>query len=126
MKTFICIAAGLLAAAFFADGARALTVSGAGAKPAPGYAAKPVSDTATRHRRGSGLFRNWCAYNCIAVPRCPNGHCLGEHGYSSYAYDEDGPAHYRPDWDASPTDHVGAFVYPFTVQPVTRAFEPVY
>jgi len=126
MKTFICIAAGLLAAVFLADGARALTVSQAGATPAVGYAAKPVADTATRHRRGSGLFRNWCAYNCIAVPRCHDGRCLGEYGYSRYAYDEDLPAHYRPDWDASPTDNLGALVYPLTVQPITRAFEPIY
>jgi hypothetical protein len=126
MKTFICIAAGLLAAVFFADGARAMTVSQAGAKPAVGYAAKPVADTATRHRRGSGLFRNWCAYNCTAVPRCHDGHCLGEYGYSRYAYDEDLPAHYRYDRDATPTDNLGALVYPLTVQPITRAFEPIY
>ena len=126
MKTFICIAAGLLAAVFLADGARALTVSQAGATPAVGYAAKPVADTATRHRRGSGLFRNWCAYNCIAVPRCHDGHCLGEYGYSRYAYDEDLPAHYRYDPDAIPTDNLGALVYPLTVQPITRALEPIY
>ena len=91
-----------------------------------GYAAKPVADTATRHRRGSGLFRNWCAYNCIAVPRCHDGRCLGEYGYSRYAYDEDLPAHYRYDPDAIPTDNLGALVYPLTVQPITRAFEPIY
>ena len=125
MKTFMCIAAALLAAAFLSDGARALTVAQAAAKPAAGYTATPVSDRAIRHRR-SGHFGYLCAYNCISVPRRHDGRSLGEYGYSRYAYDEDGPARYRPDWDAIPADHLGAFVYPLTVGPVSRVFEPVY
>jgi hypothetical protein len=127
MKTFICIAAALLTAAFFGDEARALTSSQAWAKPAAQQAAKPASETVKiRHRRRSGAFGNWCAYNCYAVPRWRNRRCLGRYGYSHYAYDEDLPFRYRWDRDASPIDNVDAFAYRFTGQPFMGAFERVY
>ncbi len=126
MKTFICIAAGLLAALSFGDEARALTASPDWARPAT-QAARQASDSIQiRHRRRSGLFGNWCAYNCYAVPRCYNGRCLGSYGHSHYAYDEDLPFRLRLDWDASPVDNAGAFLYPFAGQPVMRAFERIY
>ncbi len=127
MKICICIAAGLLAAAFFGNEARALTASQAWAKPAQQEAAKAAPEAIkVRHRRGSGLFSNWCAYNCYAVPRCYNGRCLGRYGYSHYAYDQDLPFCHRPDWNAIPTDNALALAYPFTGEPFMRTFERIY
>lgn len=127
MKTCICIAMGLLAAVFFGDEARAASTSHSWAKPAQVNAAKAAADTVkVRYRRRSGLFANWCAYNCRAVPRCYSGHCLGRYGYSHYAYDEDLPFPYRWDRDASPTDNALSFADPFTGEPVMRAFERIY
>ncbi len=89
--------------------------------PAP----EPVK---VRHRRHSGLFSNYCAYNCYHVPRC-HGCSLGKYGYSRFAYDEDVPFRCRPyrwDWEANPIDNADAFVYRYTGQPVMRAFERIY
>ena len=127
MRTCICIAAALLVATLFGDEARALTACQALAGPAAQVTAKPASDTLkVRHRRGSGTFSNWCAYNCYAVRHGDNGRRLGKYGYSHYAYDEDLPFRYRWDRDASPVDNIDAFIYPFTGEPVMRAFERVY
>lgn len=127
MKTCICIAVGLMAAALFGNEARALTASHAWAQPTRQQAAKNASEAIkVRHRRGSGLFSNWCAYNCYAVPRCYNGHCLGRYGYSHYAYDQDLPFCHRWDRDATPSDNALAFAYPFTGEPFMRVFERIY
>ncbi len=129
MKTFICIAAGLLAAAFLGGEARALTSSQAVARPAVERAANAAPEPVkVRHRRHSGLFSNYCAYNCYRVPRC-HGCPLGKYGYSRFAYDEDVPFRCRPyrwDWEANPIDNADAFVYRYTGQPVMRAFERIY
>ncbi len=127
MKIIICVAVALFAAAVFGGEARALTASHArAAKAAARPAAKPASDIVKTRRRHGGLFSNWCAYNCYAVPRCYNGRCLGRYGYSHYAYDQDLPFRYRYDRDASPVDNGDAFVYPFTGEPFMRAFERIY
>jgi len=126
MKLFICVAMALFAAASFGGKAHAFTASHArAAKAAVHPAAKLVAEI-VRHRRRSGLFSNWCAYNCYLVPRCYNGHCLGRYGYSHFAYDEDLPFPYRYDRDASPIDNGDAFIYRFTGEPVMRAFERIY
>ncbi len=128
MKTFICVAMALFAAAVFGSKARAFPASHVRpAKAAIHTAAKLASDVRAshRHRRG-GLFSNWCAYNCYLVPRCYNGKCLGRYGYSHYAYDEDLPFRYRWDRDASPIDNADAFVYRYTGEPLMRAFERTY
>jgi len=126
MKTFICVAMALFWAAALGGEARAVTAAHiGGAKAAVHPAAKPAADAVSRRRRG-GLFGNWCAYNCYAVPRCYNGRCLGRYGYSRFAYDEDLPFAYRYDRDASPIDNADAFVYPLTGEPVIRAFERIY
>jgi hypothetical protein len=127
MKTFFCIAAGVLAAISFGSEARALTASQGLARPAVERAAKPVADTGQiRHRRRAGAFGNHCAYNCYAVPRSCAGCCLGRYGYRRYAYDEDLPTRYRWDWEASPIDNATGMVYGFAGVPVTRVFERVY
>ena len=63
-------------------GEAAKPAAGEAAKPSGGEAADPAAgetvglmpDTPGRHRRHrSGLFSNWCAYNCYAVPRCYHG-----------------------------------------------------
>jgi hypothetical protein len=125
MKTFICVAMALFAAAALGGEARALTASHVrGAKAAVHAAAKPVADVSRRGR--GGMFSNWCAYNCYLVPRCYNGQCLGRYGYSRFPYDEDLPFPNRYDWDASPIDNADAYVYRFTGAPVIRAFERIY
>ncbi len=77
------------------------------------------------HRRHGGLFSNWCAYNCYAVPPCSHG-CYGAYGYSRVPYDEDLPFHYRWDRDASIIDNPLALIYPYTGAPIMRAGEAVY
>jgi hypothetical protein len=92
-------------------------------------AAKPAAEPAKiRHhaRRRGGLFSNWCAYNCYAVSPCYHGGCLGEYGYSRYAYDQDIPFHYRWDRDATPSDNVLAKTYPVTGEWFMRMFERTY
>ncbi len=129
MKTLICVAMALFAAAIFGGEARAFTASSVRtAKAAARPAAELASDVRAngRHRRHGGLFSNWCAYNCYSVPRCYNGKCLGRYGYSHYAYDEDLPFSYRYDRDASPIDNGDAFVYRYTGEPIMRAFERIY
>ena len=112
----------LFAAAILGGKAQALTLSAAHiAKPAAKIVM--VRDHGRRHH---GLFSNWCAYNCYAVPRCYHGGCLGRYGYSRFAYDEDLPLRYRFDRDASPVDNADAFVYRFTGEPIIRAFERLY
>lgn len=126
MKTLICFATALFAAAFIGSGARAFTASHTGMRAVADAAVYRVAELgAGGHRRG-GLFSNWCAYNCYLVRRCYNGHCLGKYGYSHYAYDEDLPFPYRYDRDASPIDNGDAFIYPFTGEPGIRAFERIY
>ncbi|MGO9546119.1 MAG: hypothetical protein ACLPPF_15165 [Rhodomicrobium sp.] len=122
MRTFIYIAAALLAVAILTSEASAMPAAHPQfTQPAAGAV------MARYHRRHShsGLFRNWCAYNCYAVPRCAHG-CYGRYGYSRFAYDEDLPFRYRYDRDAIPTDNADAFLYRFTGEPFVRAFERVY
>ncbi len=127
MKTFFCIAAGVLAAISFGSEANALTASQGLARPAVERATKPATDVIQiRHRRRGGTFSNWCAYNCYAVPRSCAGCCMGRYGYSRYAYDEDLIAPQRWDYEASPIDNADAFVYRFTGEPAMRIFERVY
>jgi hypothetical protein len=86
-----------------------------------------VSHRVRRHGSSrSGLFRQWCAYNCYAVPPCSGPSCYGRYGYSHFAYDEDLPFPHRWDRDASPFDNVDAYVYRYTGEPFIRAFERVY
>ena len=122
MKTLLYVAAALLAGSILAGEANAL--------PAPNAqfakAAASIVEVRYHRRRGKSLFRNWCAYNCYAVPPCYDGPCLGRYGYSRFAYDEDLPFPYRYDSDAIPTDNAGAFIYRFTGAPIVRAFERVY
>lgn len=127
MRTIFCIAASFLAAVSFGTGARALTVAQGLAQPALKRAAKPSSGAIqTRHRRNGGTFSNWCDYNCYAVPRSYACRRLGQYGHSRYAYDEDLPARYRWDHEASPTDNADAFLYRFTGEPAMRFFERIY
>jgi hypothetical protein len=122
MKTLICYAAALFASASFGSGAHAWQAS-------PAFAAKPASEAVkVRYyaRRHGGLFSNWCAYNCYAVSRCHHGGCLGNYGYSRYAYDQDLPFRYRWDRDAIPWDNALGLAYPVTGEPVMRMFERIY
>ena len=122
MKTLICYAAVLFAFAAFGSRAHALPVSLA-------YAAKPAAEAVKVNghtRRHAGLFSNWCAYNCYAVSRCHHGGCLGNYGYSRYAYDQDLPFRYRYDRDAIPTDNALGLAYPVTGEPFIRMFERIY
>jgi hypothetical protein len=122
MKTLISCAAALFAFAAFGSGAQALEIS-------PAHAAKPAAEAVkvrSHARRHGGLFSNWCAYNCYAVPRCYRGGCLGGYGYSRYAYDEDLPFRYRYDRDAFPTDNALGLAYPVTGEPFMRLFERTY
>jgi len=122
MKTLICYAAALFCFAAFGSGAQALQGSLAHAAT-PGTEAVKVDGHVRRHR---GLFSNWCAYNCYAVPRCSHGRCLGIYGYSRYAYDADLPFRYRYDRDATPSDNVLGMAYPVTGEPYMRLFERIY
>ncbi|MGO9174357.1 MAG: hypothetical protein ACLP7P_20660 [Rhodomicrobium sp.] len=123
MKTLICFTAALLAAAIFGGEARALPASAVQiAKPAAMILKVRYH---SRHRRNSGQFSHWCAYNCYAVPPCTHG-CYGRYGYSHYAYDQDLPFRYRYDWDAIPTDNALALAYPVTGEPFMRLFERAY
>jgi hypothetical protein len=122
MKTLIFSAAALFACAAFGSGADALQAS-------PAYAAKrPAEAIKVRYhsRRHGGLFSNWCAYNCYAVSPCHHGGCLGDYGYSRYAYDQDLPFRYRWDRDASPTDNALGLAYPVTGEWFMRMFERTY
>jgi hypothetical protein len=122
MRTLICSAAALFAFAALGSGAQALQVS-------PAYAAKSGAEAVKvryHARRYGGLFSNWCAYNCYAVSRCHHGRCLGNYGYSRYAYDEDLPFRYRYDRDAIPTDNALGMAYPVTGEPFMRLFERTY
>jgi hypothetical protein len=122
MKMLICCAAALFTFVSLGSTARAL-------QPATAYAAKPAPEAVkvrSHARRRGGLFSNWCAYNCYAVPRCYRGGCLGIYGYSRYAYDEDLPFRYRYDRDALPTDNALGLAYPVTGEPYMRLFERIY
>ncbi len=77
----------------------------------------------SHHRRGGGLFSNWCAYNCYRVSPCARGTCLGRYHYSRYAYDEDLPFPYRWDRDASPIDNALAVPQYYIGTPLLRAGE---
>ncbi|MGO8954866.1 MAG: hypothetical protein ACLPWS_20000 [Rhodomicrobium sp.] len=123
MKSHICFAAALLAAAILGGEARALPAS-----PAEIAATAPAIVKVryrSRHRRNGGLFSQWCAYNCYTVPPCAHS-CFGRYGYSHYAYDQDLPFRYRYDWDAIPTDNALGLAYPVTGEPVMRLFEHTY
>jgi hypothetical protein len=135
MKTPIFYAAALFACAALGSGANAQSSPAESAKPAA-ETAQPAKDTAqpaaetgrVRHhaRRHGGVFSNWCAYNCYAVSPCHHGACLGEYGYSRYAYDQDLPFRYRWDRDAIPTDNALGMAYPVTGEWFMRAFERSY
>jgi hypothetical protein len=71
------------------------------------------------------MFKNWCAYNCYAVPPCSRG-CYGRYGYSRLPYDQDLPFRYRYDRDAIPTDNGLALAYPITGEWIMRSFERIY
>ena len=125
MKIMALFVAAFLSAALGGTEAQALP-----AKPAQIAKQKSVvkvNARVRRHRNRSGraLFRNWCAYNCYAVPPCFN-RCYGRYGYSRFAYDEDIPFRYSYDRDASPIDNGDAFVYRVTGEPFIRAFERIY
>jgi hypothetical protein len=120
MKTLfhLCIAA--ILAALPASQASALTV----AKAEIAKGASPI--VKVRHRRGGGLFSNWCAYNCYRVSPCARGGCYGRYHYSQYRYDQDLPFCYRWDRDASPVDNVLGTVHTVTGEPFLRLFERTY
>lgn len=84
-----------------------------------------ASDIARYRRHGGGMFAHWCAYNCYAIGPFYRGP-LGVYGYRFVPYDQDIPAHYRWDHDASPVDNVLGRLYPLTGEPGMRAFETVY
>jgi hypothetical protein len=102
--------------------------------PAPASSFRAVTAKTIRvshhvRRHGSsrgGLFRQWCAYNCYAVPPCSGPSCYGRYGYSHFAYDEVLPFPHRWDRDASPIDNVDAYIYRYTGEPFIRAFERIY
>ena len=91
---------------------------------APSKMALPISDIHRRSRR-SGRFANWCAYNCISV-RGYRYSSLGAYNYRFMAYDQDIPAHYRWDRDASIQDNVLAPIHAQTGGRLLSAFEQVY
>jgi hypothetical protein len=122
MKTLIRYATVLFAFAAFGSGAQAMRASLPHAAKSATEAVKVRSFT----RRHGGLFNNWCAYNCYAVPPCYHGGCLGNYGYSRYAYDQDLPFRYRWDRDAIPTDNALGLAYPVTGEWFMRAFERIY
>jgi hypothetical protein len=116
MKLLFWSAAAFIAHLLVGGGTFALTASQAQIRDASTVIAK----VHYRHRRHSGApYRNWCAYNCYAVPSgtLPP---LGAYRYSQYRYDQDIPARYRWDGDASPIDNAFALVYPYTAEPIMR------
>ncbi|MGA7327937.1 MAG: hypothetical protein WBX25_26485 [Rhodomicrobium sp.] len=122
-KSFLCAAAVSFVATVFAADGNALPVH-APRMARTAEAAIHVTDHRHRHHRGSGLFSNWCAYNCYAVPRHAHG-CFGKYGYSSFAYDQDIPFRYRWDWDASPLDNALASTF-FSADRPMAPFEHIY
>ncbi len=123
MKINVLILGALLALTTVGSDARAMTVP---AQPAAKPAASAAPVRYHRRRGGSGLFRQWCAYNCYAVPPCCGPSHYGRYGYSHFAYDDDIPFPNRWDRDASPLDGADAYVYRFTGEPIIRAFERLY
>jgi hypothetical protein len=84
-----------------------------------------VSDMRRYRHRGGGMFSQWCAYNCYSISPTHHGP-LGAYGYRFFAYDQDIPAYYRWDRDASAVDNVLGRLYPYTGEFTLRAFETVY
>jgi hypothetical protein len=124
MRMIVCLLAALLGATLLQEEGKAASLS-------PALAVKPAEAAVKiryrRHYHGgySGLFRQWCAYNCYYVPPCSHG-CYGRYGYSHFAYDEDLPFPHRWDRDASPIDNADAYIYRYTGEPIIRAFERLY
>jgi hypothetical protein len=114
----------LLACTLLGGEAFALTASRAQI-PNAGTVAMKVRHHGYRHHHYGAPYSNWCAYNCFAV-RPGTRPPLGAYHYSQYPYDQDIPAHYRWDWDASPIDNALASAYPVTGEPFMRLFERSY
>lgn len=122
MKLLFWSAAAAIVCLLTGSGAVALSASQAQIR----NASAAIVKIQHRHRRHAGApYRNWCAYNCYAVPpgTLPP---LGAYHYSQFAYDQDLPFRYRWDKDASPVDNVLGFAYPFTGEPFLRIPERVY
>ncbi len=123
MKNLVCFAVVSFAATVFTAEANALPVHVPGITETS-EAAIQVAGHRHRHHRGSGLFSNWCAYNCYAVPRYAHG-CFGKYGYRSFAYDQDIPFRYRWDRDASPLDNALALTF-YSNDTPSAPFEHIY